>query len=75
MANGYPRRSSVFSGLVLILFGLLFLLHNFRGGFSLGRLLIHWWPLLLILWGIAKLYERVAAQRSGAQPGAPGGAG
>ena len=71
MANGYPRRSSVFSGLVLILFGLLFLLHNFRGGFSLGRLLIHWWPLLLILWGIAKLYERVAAQRSGAQPGAP----
>lgn len=71
MANGHPRRSSIFTGLVLILFGFLFLLHNYRGGFSVGRLLLHWWPLLLILWGVAKLYERVAAQRSGVKPAAP----
>ena len=71
MAGATPRRSSLFSGLILVLFGLLFLLHNYRGGFPIGRILTHWWPVLLILWGIVKLYERLSAQRSGAQPGAP----
>lgn len=66
MANGAPRRSSLFSGLALILFGVLFLLHNYRGGFPIVHILTHWWPLLLILWGLAKLYERTVAQRAGA---------
>jgi DUF4097 and DUF4098 domain-containing protein YvlB len=64
MANLRPRSSSLFSGLVLILVGALLLLHNYRG-FSIGHTLGHWWPLLLILWGAIKLYERTAASRSG----------
>jgi DUF4097 and DUF4098 domain-containing protein YvlB len=62
MPNGRPRGSSIFSGLLLIFIGVLLLLHNYRG-FELGRVLTHWWPLLLIFWGALKLYERTAASR------------
>jgi DUF4097 and DUF4098 domain-containing protein YvlB len=65
MASDRPRRSSLFSALVLILFGVLFLLHNYRGGVNLGRIFTHWWPLILILWGLSKLYERTVGARAG----------
>jgi hypothetical protein len=68
MAYGRPRGSSVFSGLFLIFIGVLLLMHNYRG-FELGRVLTHWWPLLLIVFGGLKLYERMAASRSD-DPGA-----
>jgi hypothetical protein len=67
MANGRPRSSGVFSGLVLITIGTLFLLHYYTG-FGIGRVLGHWWPLILIFWGLVKLYERMAALRQG-RPG------
>jgi DUF4097 and DUF4098 domain-containing protein YvlB len=63
MANGRPRGSNIFSGLLLIFIGVLLLLHNYRG-FELSRVLTHWWPLLLIFWGALKLYERMAGSRS-----------
>src|SRR6266853_1488304 len=63
-----PRGSSVFSGLVLIFIGLLLLLHNYRG-FELSGIIIRWWPLILIVWGAIKIYERTAGAR-GTQPGA-----
>ncbi|MBZ5541855.1 MAG: DUF4097 family beta strand repeat-containing protein [Acidobacteriia bacterium] len=66
MAANRTRRSSLFSALVLLLFGVLFLIHNYRGGLDFGHLFRHWWPLLLILWGLTKLYERTAARRLGA---------
>jgi DUF4097 and DUF4098 domain-containing protein YvlB len=68
MANGRPRGSSIFSGLILIFIGVLLLLHNYRG-FELGQVFFHWWPLLLIFFGALKLYERMAGSRSG-DPGA-----
>lgn len=64
MARLRPRGSSVFSGLVLIFIGLLLLLHNYRG-FDLTRVFEHWWPLILIVWGAIKIYERTAGARSG----------
>ena len=67
MAYGRPRGSSVFSGLILIIIGVLLLLHNYRG-FELGSLFVHWWPLLLIVWGALKLYERTAARSAGGDP-------
>jgi hypothetical protein len=70
MANGRPRGSSIFSGLMLIFIGALLLLHNY-GGFELTRVLFHWWPVLLIFWGAIKLYERTAGARSGEPGGAP----
>ena len=64
-----PRNSSgLFSGLVLLIFGMLLLLHNYRG-FELGRLFTHWWPLLIIALGLIKLYERTAGARY-VEPGA-----
>ncbi|HVO57257.1 MAG TPA: DUF5668 domain-containing protein [Dongiaceae bacterium] len=71
MANGTPARvrtSGVFSGLLLILFGILLLLHNY-GHLSIGSVLGRWWPLLLIFWGATKLYERMMAQREGRSAG------
>ncbi len=65
MTIGRPRRRSIFSGVLLILLGVLFLWHNFRGDFGLWGLLERWWPLLLILWGLAKLYDHLAARRTG----------
>jgi len=69
MTSGRPRRRSIFSGLLLILLGVLLLLHNLRGTFpDLLRLFDRWWPVLLILWGLAKLYDHLAARRMGQPP-------
>ena len=71
MANGSPTRprtSGVFSGLLLIVFGFLLLLHNY-GHLRMGAILLHWWPLIFIFWGATKLYERTLAQRQGRSAG------
>ncbi len=70
MTNGRPRRRSIFSGLILIIIGLVLLTHTLRGDFRLLELLSRWWPLLLIIWGLAKLYDHLAARRTG-QPTSP----
>src|SRR5215467_5195329 len=71
MANGSssrPRTSGVFSGLLLIIFGFVLLAHNY-GHLQIGRLFGHWWPLIFIFWGAAKIYERTLAQRQGRTAG------
>jgi hypothetical protein len=73
MANGTPtparpRTSGVFSGLLLIIFGFLLLLHNY-GHLQLGEFFRHWWPLIFIFWGATKIYERTLAQRQGRSAG------
>jgi hypothetical protein len=67
-AQARPRTSGVFSGLLLIVFGALLLLHNY-GHLSLGHAFGHWWPLVFIFWGATKLYERTLAQRQGRTSG------
>jgi DUF4097 and DUF4098 domain-containing protein YvlB len=61
-----PRRS--FAGpFVLIILGVVFLLGNLHmlSWMRLGTLFAHYWPALLILWGIIKLIEYQQAQRDG----------
>jgi hypothetical protein len=67
-AQARPRTSGVFSGLLLIVFGALLLLHNY-GHLSLSHAFGHWWPLIFIFWGATKLYERTLAQRQGRTSG------
>ena len=61
----YRYRRSIAGPLVLIIIGLLFLLRNFGIRFPIWHFFGHWWPLLLILWGVIKLIEYATAQRQG----------
>lgn len=65
MSNGGPRRGSIFPGLLLIVIGVLFLLDRFDPAFGLGHLIRLYWPVLIIIWGVAKLIDHFAAQRAG----------
>ena len=62
MARLRPRGSSLFTGTALILVGVILLLHNYHG-FDLWDTLGRWWPLILIIWGAIKLYERSTVDR------------
>ncbi len=65
------RRRRSFSGpLVLIVLGIIFLLGNLHmlSWSRIGSLFAHYWPVLLILWGVVKLIEYQAAQRDGYPP-------
>jgi DUF4097 and DUF4098 domain-containing protein YvlB len=67
MGNGSPdrpRSSGLFSGLLLITVGILLLLWTYNH-LSLGHFLTHWWPLILIVWGLVKFYERSVSVRQG----------
>jgi hypothetical protein len=60
-----PQRRSIFSGLLLILLGIVFLLFRFYPNIGLGRIIWHFWPVVIIVWGIAKLVDHLAARRTG----------
>jgi hypothetical protein len=62
-----PRRRSFAGPVVLIVIGIVFLLGNLHllSWMRLGTLFAHYWPLLLILWGVIKLLEYQQAQRDG----------
>jgi hypothetical protein len=69
MSNARPSGSSLFSGAILIFVGTVLLLHNYRG-LDLRTVFFHWWPLILIVWGALKLFERTLGSRSGDSGGA-----
>src|SRR5271166_2085952 len=70
----YRYRRSIAGPLVLIIIGLLFLLRNMGIRLPIWHWFGHWWPLLLILWGVIRLIEHSTAQRDGYRRGG-GGAG
>lgn len=65
MSNGRPYRSSLFAGLLLILLGVVFFLDRIYPEFAIGHLVRLYWPVLLILWGLAKLLDRLSERGSG----------
>jgi len=64
MAGNPARSSGLFSGLVLISVGAILLLHNY-GHLELSAFFRHWWPLLIIFWGVIKLFERTMGRQFG----------
>jgi DUF4097 and DUF4098 domain-containing protein YvlB len=65
MTPYYYQRRSIFSGVLLILLGVLFLYAEYRPEFDLWNLFYHYWPLLLILLGVAKIFDHFMATRTG----------
>jgi DUF4097 and DUF4098 domain-containing protein YvlB len=65
-----PRRRSFAGPFVLILLGVIFLLGNLHmlSWSRLGSWFAHYWPALLIVWGVIKLIEYQQAQRQGTSP-------
>ncbi len=62
----YRYRRSIAGPLVLIVIGLVFLLRNLGIRVPIGwHWFGHWWPLLLILWGVVRLVEHSMDQRQG----------
>jgi hypothetical protein len=63
----YPRRRSFAGPVVLIVIGVVFLLGNIGvlPWWRLGQLFAHFWPALIILWGVIKLLEYRQAQHEG----------
>jgi hypothetical protein len=62
-----PRRRSFAGPIVLIILGIVFLMGNLHmlSWMRLADLFAHYWPALLILWGVVKLIEYQQAQRDG----------
>jgi DUF4097 and DUF4098 domain-containing protein YvlB len=62
-----PRRRSIFGPLVLITMGILFLLGTtgLVPSSTMRWWFAHYWPLLLVVWGVAKLVEHIWARQSG----------
>jgi hypothetical protein len=59
------QRSSIFTGLLLILLGTLFLIQRLDPQLGIRHLVALYWPILLIVWGVAKLMDYQAAERTG----------
>lgn len=66
----YRPRRSLAGPVILIVFGVLFLLGNlgYVRWSELGYLFARYWPLLIIVWGLIKLVEYYDAQRHGYRP-------
>jgi DUF4097 and DUF4098 domain-containing protein YvlB len=61
----YRYRRSIAGPVILILIGGVFLARNFGFRFPIWHWFGHWWPLLLILWGVIVLIENMSAPRTG----------
>jgi hypothetical protein len=56
------RRSSIFWALILIGVGALFLWHNFNPSVHPWNLIAKFWPVLIILWGVSRLFDYLQAR-------------
>jgi DUF4097 and DUF4098 domain-containing protein YvlB len=51
-------RRSIFSGLLLVIVGAVLLVAHFDPHMNLGFVITHFWPVIIIVWGAAKLIDR-----------------
>ena len=65
MSNGPQARGSILGGVLLILLGVLFLFARWNPDLRIWHVFWHYWPVLIILWGVAKLVDHLSAQQEG----------
>jgi hypothetical protein len=70
MSNGRTNRQSIFGALLFLVLGSVLLWSNFHPEFPLLELIDRYWPVVLILWGAAKLVDYAVARAHG-EPAAP----
>ncbi len=58
-------------GLILIFIGLIFFLQNVYAHFSAWQLIARYWPVILIIIGLRKLYDFVTWQETPPRPDVP----
>lgn len=56
------RRGSIFWALTLIAVGALFLFQNFNPAVHPWQLIAKYWPILIIFWGLSKLFDYLQAE-------------
>jgi hypothetical protein len=52
-----PLGGALTAGFVLILIGVIFLIENFYAPFSAWRLIARYWPVILIVIGVRRIYD------------------
>jgi DUF4097 and DUF4098 domain-containing protein YvlB len=74
MPNGayIPRRRSITGPFMLIVIGVVFLLWNLGYRFPVLQAYARYWPVLLIIWGVVRLWEHSQAKRHGYAAGGIG---
>jgi len=59
-----PRRASLVLPIILITFGVLFLVHNWRPAFDPWSVLLDYWPLILVFVGLGMIYDNFQRSRN-----------
>jgi hypothetical protein len=54
--TAYSRSGALTAGLILITLGVIFLAENFYAPFSAWRLIARYWPVILIIIGVKRLF-------------------
>jgi hypothetical protein len=54
--TAYSRSGALTAGLILIALGVIFLAENFYAPFSAWRLIARYWPVILIIIGVKRLF-------------------
>ena len=67
---GRPYRRSITGALALIAFGAVFLYANFQPGFDPWSVFRRYWPLLLIFWGLGRIFDYFMFERDNVDAGA-----
>jgi len=52
-----PVGGALTAGLILIILGIVFLIENFYAPFSAWRLVSRYWPVILIVIGLRRMYD------------------
>jgi hypothetical protein len=52
-----PLGGALTAGVILILLGVIFLIENFYAPFSAWRLIARYWPVILIVIGLRRIYD------------------